>query len=53
VTEKRSNPDGNVILKWILSKEVMKGWTRVSWSRIGSSGEFCKHCNEPLTASVF
>jgi hypothetical protein len=26
----------------------MKGWTRVSGSRIGSSGEFCKRGNEPL-----
>jgi hypothetical protein len=26
VTENRSNWDGNLILKWILNKEVMKEW---------------------------
>jgi hypothetical protein len=37
-----------IILDWILNKYGGKGWTGFACLRIGTSGRFSEHGNEPL-----
>jgi hypothetical protein len=39
--------DGRIILEWIFVKYSGKVWTERIWHRIGTSGGYCEHGDEP------